>query len=120
MSLSSAGSARRPTLLARRPVAALAACGSTGRAPGAMTSCAQNRVLAALGDARFRVLDATFPADAGPDALAPAVARELVEGACADVRRVGRGLLVLSDRGVGSRSRGDPVAAGDLRRAPRG
>ncbi len=39
-----------------------------------------DRVLAALGGARFRVLDATFPADAGPDALAPAVA-DLVEGA---------------------------------------
>ena len=57
------------------------------------------RVLAAIGDNGFRVLDATWDVAAGPDGLAPAVAA-LVAGACEDVRRGAR-ILVLSDRGIG-------------------
>ncbi len=57
------------------------------------------RVLAAIGDNGFRVLDATWDVAGGPEGLAPAVAA-LVAGACEDVRRGAR-ILVLSDRGIG-------------------
>ena len=56
-------------------------------------------MLAAIGANGFRVLDATWDVAGGPEALAPAVAA-LVEGACDDVRRGAR-ILVLSDRGIG-------------------